>query len=186
MNTYKKIKNKFFLRTITLLALVLLFIVPLNAKKPQSIKIETSHIFTPGEIPENLGISYHIYTEALDLIPPDKIEPTKGTNKYSKRYAPCDKMPQPIEARYWFINYQHVPKDSNMYGKVLVHTLITKKGKVKKCIVAETIQDSALVEIFVTEIKNSSFHPAIRNGKPVDVWIGIPVNFIHRTLQIEI
>jgi TonB-like protein len=167
------------------LALVLLLVIPLSAKKPQGIQVEESHMFKKGEIPEELGISYHVYVKPLDLIPPDKIEPTKCTNKYSKRYAPCGIMPKPIEASYEFIAYRHVNKDKNMYGTVLVHTLINKKGEVKKCIVAKTIQDSALVDILIDEIKKSSFHPAIRNGKPVDVWVGIQVKFTHRTLQIE-
>lgn len=183
MNKYDKMKKRHLFRfEIILIVGLLFFFVPLCAQK----QIEESHIFKRGEIPENLGISYHIYVDPLELIAPDKIVPTKGSNKYCKRYAPCDIMPKPIEALYEFIAYRHVNKDKNMYGTVLVHTLINKKGEVKKCIVAKTIQDSVLVDILVDEIKNSSFHPAIRNGKPVNVWIGIPVNFMHRTLQIEI
>lgn len=182
MNKYEKTKAKHTVRFGIILFIGLLFLfVPLSAQ----MQIEESHMYKPGEIPEDLGISYHVYVRPLDLIPPDKIEPTKCTNKYSKRYAPCDLMPKPIEASYKYIAYHHVNKDKNMYGSVLVHTLINKKGEVKRCVVAKTIQDSALVDILVEEIKNSSFHPAIRNNKPVDVWIGIPVNFIHRQLMIE-
>lgn len=182
MNKYKKIKAMHTVRFGIILMIGLLFLfVPLSAQ----MQIEESHMYKRGEIPEDLGISYHVYVRPLDLIPPDKIEPTKFTNKHSRRYAPCDIIPKPIEASYEFITYHHVNKDKNMYGMVLVHTLINKKGEVKKCIVAKTIQDSALVDILVEEIKNSSFHPAIRNNKPVDVWIGIPVNFIHRKLMIE-
>jgi len=182
MKKYNKMKARHPIRFgITLIVGLLFLFVPLSAQK----QIEESHMYKRGEIPEDLGISYHVNVKLLDLIPPDKIEPTKFTNKHSKRYAPCDIMPKPIEASYEFIAYRHVNKDKNMYGTVLVHTLINKKGEVKKCIVAKTIQDSALVDILVEGIKNSSFHPAIRNNKPVDVWLGIPVKFTHRTLQIE-
>ncbi|RKY55133.1 MAG: hypothetical protein DRP93_03950 [Candidatus Neomarinimicrobiota bacterium] len=178
MNNYEKLKKRHPIRRdIILIILVLLMIVP--------EKMEAIRVHVPGEDPKKFGISYHIYTTALEPIQPDKIIPTTKIRKHDKKYKPCDKMPYPIEARYWYLDHKPISKDKDMYGTVLTHVLINKKGVVEQCIVVESIKDTSLVEKLVREIKNSTFHPALRKGKTVKVWIGIPVKFVLKTLQIE-
>ena len=78
--------------------------------------------------------------------------------------------------------YPEKARIAGIEGKVFVCVLIGKDGKPVKAIVAkrtppeQTIFDSSAIEA----VMNSTYEPGIRNGKPIEVWLNVPVRYTLR------
>ena len=66
-------------------------------------------------------------------------------------------------------------RDAQIQGKVVLHVLVGKDGRVKNVKVIRGV--TGLDEAAVTAIKKWVFKPALSNNKPVAVWVEIPVDF---------
>jgi TonB family protein len=73
------------------------------------------------------------------------------------------------------INYPVGAKNAGTSGKVIVKALISKTGSVIETEIAESIP--GLDDAAKDAVKKVKFKPGKFDGKPVEVWIRIPVNF---------
>jgi len=74
------------------------------------------------------------------------------------------------------IVYPEDARRNNIQGKVIVRALIDRQGHVVKTIVQPGAHP-LLIDAAVEALKKTSITPAKVNGKPVAVWIQIPVTF---------
>ncbi len=72
-------------------------------------------------------------------------------------------------------SYPEFAREAQIQGKVTLHVLVGKDGKVKNVKVIKGVKglDDAAVEA----IKKWVFKPALSNNKPVAVWVEVPMDF---------
>ncbi len=73
-------------------------------------------------------------------------------------------------------DYPEIARMARIEGKVLVHVLVGKDGRVKKAMVIQQAHPS-LDEAALEAAKRALFKPAIQQGQPVPVWVSIPFRF---------
>lgn len=82
---------------------------------------------------------------------------------------------EPVRLRIDPPVYPDVARSAGIEGTVLVRVLVDKEGKVKDVIVIEPIP--LLEEAAVKCARTAVFRPAISQGRPVEVWVVMPVTF---------
>jgi protein TonB len=71
--------------------------------------------------------------------------------------------------------YPDFAREAQIQGKVILHVLVGKDGRVKNVKVKRSI--TGLDESAVSAVKQWVFKPALSNNKPVAVWVEVPVDF---------
>lgn len=91
----------------------------------------------------------------------------------STTFTPYDEPPKMLTG----INLKYPPeaKKAGIQGKVIMKILISKTGEVKVVEVMKSIPE--LDEAAVDAVKKLKFRPGKYKGKPVEVWMRIPINF---------
>ncbi|TMQ60354.1 MAG: energy transducer TonB [Candidatus Eisenbacteria bacterium] len=71
--------------------------------------------------------------------------------------------------------YPEFAREAQIQGKVVLHVLVDKNGRVKNVKVIRGV--TGLNEAAVDAIKKWVFKPALSNNKPVAVWVEVPMDF---------
>ena len=108
-----------------------------------------------------------------------------GSGKDSLVIASSDDMPSEGEFVYYEDEpvpvtrvepaYPEFAREAQIQGKVILHVLVDKNGRVKNVKVIRGV--TGLNEAAVDAIKKWVFKPALSNNKPVAVWVEIPMDF---------
>ncbi len=72
-------------------------------------------------------------------------------------------------------DYPPFARDAGIQGKVVLHVLVGKDGRVKNVKVNKGVV--GLNEAAMDAVKRWVFKPALSNNKPVAVWVEVPVDF---------
>ena len=108
-----------------------------------------------------------------------------GTGKDSLVIASTDDMPS--EGEFIYTDDQPVPliaptpaypefaREAQITGRVLLHVLVGKDGKVRDVKVIKGV--TGLSDEAVKAVKKWVFKPALANNKPVAVWVEVPMDF---------
>jgi TonB family protein len=127
------------------------------------------------------------YDEFVEMTMPIKFkldDGSKGSNKAiaKVKYEPdhlmeLDKMPKMDMDKFRenFI-YPEEAKKKGIQGVVYIKALIGKDGYVLKTKV-DASENEILNESALKAIEKTKFEPGIKDNKPVDVWVTIPVSF---------
>jgi protein TonB len=75
--------------------------------------------------------------------------------------------------------YPEEARKNNIQGKVIVMVYISKEGKPVKTRITQS-DNPLLEEAAVNAVMQIAYTPAIQLGKPVGVWIAIPITFSFR------
>lgn len=108
-----------------------------------------------------------------------------GSGKDSLVIASTDDMPNEGEFVYYEDEpvpvtrvepaYPEFAREAQIQGKVTLHVLVGKDGRVKNVKVMKGV--TGLNEAAVEAIKKWVFKPALSNNKPVAVWVEVPMDF---------
>ena len=93
---------------------------------------------------------------------------------------PVDEKPIPLGGYHTLfknIVYPESAQSSGFEGTVVVDTYIDETGRVIGVKVLEGFPGTGLDEAAVSAIWKTRFKPAKREGKPVAVWLSIPIVF---------
>lgn len=71
--------------------------------------------------------------------------------------------------------YPEMAREANVQGRVVLHVLVGKDGRVKNVKVMRSV--TMLDQAAVDAVKKWVFKPALSNNKPVAVWVAVPVRF---------
>jgi len=71
--------------------------------------------------------------------------------------------------------YPEFAREAQIQGKVTLHVLVGKDGRVKNVKVMKGV--TGLNDAAVDAVRKWVFKPALSNNKPVAVWVEVPVNF---------
>ena len=158
-----------------------------NAPPPPVIPINQEivkpTIGTPVPVPDSQAPEQTIMTqqELQQALMPEGMS---GTGKDSIFIA-VDDLPSEGE----FVYYEDAPapvnapppvypefaREAQIQGKVTLHVLVGKDGRVKNVKVMKGV--TGLNDVAVEAVKKWVFKPALTNNKPVAVWVEIPVDF---------
>jgi protein TonB len=108
-----------------------------------------------------------------------------GSGKDSLVIAASDDLPAQGE----FVYYEDAPvavqapppaypdfaREAQIQGKVTLHVLVGKDGRVKDVKVFKGV--TGLNDAAITAVRKWVFKPALSNNKPVAVWVEVPVDF---------
>jgi TonB family protein len=93
-------------------------------------------------------------------------------------FVPFEVAPQPLPDFYKQPSYPAMAQKAGVKGRVIVQVYVDKKGHVLKHNIIDAKPDNLGFQDEVEKvIYGWKFTPAIQNGKPVGVWVQIPVNF---------
>jgi len=108
-----------------------------------------------------------------------------GSGKDSLVIANSDDMPNEGEFVYYEDEpvpvtrvdpaYPEFAREAQIQGKVTLHVLVGKDGRVKNVKVIKGV--TGLNDAAVDAIKKWVFKPALSNNKPVAVWVEVPMDF---------
>lgn len=71
--------------------------------------------------------------------------------------------------------YPHLARDAGVEGQVIVRAIVDENGRVIRVFV---IDGPALFHEAAAEaVRQALFKPALQNGRPVRVWVSIPIRF---------
>ena len=88
-------------------------------------------------------------------------------------FAGADTPPELVDAPK--PAYPEWAREAGVEGKVLLRVLVGKDGRPRKVI--ETGGVRALGEDAAKAVMRWTFHPALSNGNPIEVWVEVPVVF---------
>ena len=90
-------------------------------------------------------------------------------------FIPYDDPPVPKTAIR--PKYPKKARDEGIEGIVYVHVFVNEKGRVKEASITKGIPNSGLDEAAMEALFKTKFRPAKSRGKPVGVYLSIPVSF---------
>jgi periplasmic protein TonB len=152
---------------------------------PVNTEIVKPTIGTPVPVPDAMAPEQTIMTQqeiAASLAP---VGMGSGSGKDSLVIASGDDLPSEGEFVYYEDEpvpvtapppaYPEFARDAGITGKVTLHVLVGKDGRVKnvKVIKGVTGLDAAAVDA----VKKWVFKPALSNNKPIAVWVEVPLDF---------
>lgn len=93
-------------------------------------------------------------------------------------FVPFEVAPQPLPDFYKQPAYPNVARQAGVRGQVVVQIFVDKSGAVKRHNIISAKPDNLGFQEEVEKVVYGwKFTPAIQNGKPVGVWVQIPINF---------
>ena len=78
-------------------------------------------------------------------------------------------MPPPV--------YSDAARNASVEGTVQVQALVGKDGHVIRAIIENAEEFPLLASSALSAVQKAVFTPAMQNGKPVAVWVKIPIRF---------
>lgn len=100
--------------------------------------------------------------------------------KIKETFVPFDEEPTPVggfTAVHKNLQYPEIARKAGIEGAVLVYARINENGDVTDTKVLKSLGDNGCDEAAVEAIKKTKWNPAKQKGKPVAVWVTVPVRF---------
>ena len=91
-------------------------------------------------------------------------------------YEKVDVKPTPINLAQ--PTYPETLKQAGVQGETVVKALIETDGSIKIAEISSSSGNTLLDTTALTAVLISSFKPARHKGKPVKVWVNIPIKFV--------
>jgi len=91
-------------------------------------------------------------------------------------FVPVEIMPELIHKNT--PEYPRMVKDAGLEGTVYLRVLVKKDGTVGDAKVEKSSNIASLDEAALKAVYGCTFKPAIQNGRPVNVWVSFPYEFI--------
>ncbi len=87
-----------------------------------------------------------------------------------------------VEKEPQFINqvkpvYPEIARKAGIEGRVVLRVLIDKDGKPQKAQILKNPGTDIFDEAAIASVMQSSYSPAIQNGRPVKCWLTVPIKF---------
>jgi TonB family protein len=93
-------------------------------------------------------------------------------------YIECEQVPIAVNMADFrkCIAYPLLAKEHNITGKVILKVRVNKEGNVDKYFVVKS-PHSILSDVCISQVKVLKFTPAIQDGKPINFWMIVPIDF---------
>ena len=91
------------------------------------------------------------------------------------KFTPYDTPPKPLTPIR--PRYPELAQEAEIEGTVFVQVFVNDEGRVTQTKILKGVPHTGLDESATEAIRNTKFQPAIYQGKPVGVWIAIPITY---------
>ncbi len=131
----------------------------------------------------NLDSVLNFYIDAIEKIEAEPLTytpPSIPPDDAATFFVPYDKPPEPtggFEAVQRNLVYPELAQKAGIEGQVPVYARIDENGDVIDTKILVPLGNSGCNEAAIAAIKSVKWKPAEANGKPVGVWISVPVRF---------
>ncbi len=118
--------------------------------------------------------------ESIDQSVDPNVALEKTSSDSPAEFVPYDREPKPIggfDAIHENLRYPELARRAGIEGTVILYVQIDEQGEVVDMRVIKSMGDSGCDEAAVEAIKKVKWIPAEADGKPVKVWISVPVRF---------
>jgi len=105
--------------------------------------------------------------------PPDSLVDLDEPPVLGATAVPPDELPQAVHRGAPL--YPEIARRAQVEGTVTIAALVSREGLVTRTVIAKSIPE--LDEEAVRAVEQWTFQPARSRGKPVAVWINVPVDF---------
>lgn len=95
-------------------------------------------------------------------------------------FVAYDEPPMPIggfEGIQKNLRYPEAARKAGYEGRVILNVLVNTEGKVDSCIVLKSSGREDMDAAAAQAVRSVEWKPALQNGLPVAVWVGLPVVF---------
>ena len=106
--------------------------------------------------------------------------PAAPPNLPPETFVAFDEAPKPVggfEAIQQRLQYPDLARKAGIEGQVIVHVHISESGEVTETRVLRSLGHSGVDEAAVAAVRSVQWQPARKDGKPVAVWVAVPVLF---------
>ena len=151
---------------------------------PQTMEVAKPTIGIPTPVADDLAPEQTIMTQqeiAASIAPVG----VGGSGRDSLVIASADDLPAQGEFVYYEDEpvpvttvqplYPEFAREAQIQGKVVLHVLVGKDGRVKDAKVFKGV--TGLNEEAIKAVRKWVFKPALSNNKPVAVWVEVPIDF---------
>lgn len=111
---------------------------------------------------------------------PGHVQQQIKTAPPNSNFIPYDSAPEPVggfEDIQKNLIYPEIAKKAGIQGRVIVNILVNENGKVEDTKILKSLGQNGCDEAAREAVRRVTWKPAMRQGKPVSVWVGIPVIF---------
>jgi len=152
---------------------------------PQTMEVTKPTIGIPTPVADDLAPEQTIATQQEIKAFNTPVPFGSGSGKDSLVIAAYDDLPgqgefvyyedEPVPVTTVEPKYPEFAREAGIQGKVVLHVLVGKDGRVKNVKVAKGV--TGLNEAAMDAVKRWVFKPALSNNKPVAVWVEVPIDF---------
>ena len=151
---------------------------------PQNMEVAPPTIGIPEPVADELAQEQTIMTQQEIA---SSITPIVGggSGKDSLVIAATDDLPnqgefvyyedEPVPVKTVQPVYPEFAREAQIQGKVVLHVLVGKDGRVKNVKVSKGV--TGLNDEAMKAVRQWVFKPALSNNKPVAVWVEVPIDF---------
>lgn len=171
---------------------------PLEVKAPDSIAplSKLTPKPTPKPEPEPIAVPDPVREETSPVPPPpEPTTPEEASPEPAAPEAPQESMPPPdVDQAYgpdqaevqastplYHLNpppaYPAMARRRNYQGIVLLDVLVNRQGRVDKAEIAQSSGYRVLDRSAVKSVRQWRFEPARRFGRPIEMWVQVPIKF---------
>lgn len=152
---------------------------------PQTMEVTKPTIGIPTPVADDLAPEQTIMTQQEIAASITPFGQGSGSGRDSLVIAAYDDLPSQDDFVYYEDEpvpvttvqplYPEFAREAQIQGKVVLHVLVGKDGRVKNVKVAKGV--TGLNDAAMDAVKRWVFKPALSNNKPVAVWVEVPVDF---------
>jgi len=128
------------------------------------------------DMAEDLPVDFNIdIIEWSDFLPPPTKAPDIPLNPED-----VSEMPIPIGGYQAIMNrviYPEIAREAGIEGTVTIKAIIGKDGIVRELEVLKGLPRTGLDDAALAAVAQTTFHPAMQMGRPVAVYMSIPIKF---------
>jgi len=127
------------------------------------------------DIPEDLPININI-----EFVPWQELPPITKAPDFPVDPATVSDMPIPIGGYQEIMKrviYPEIAREAGIEGTVTIKALIGRDGVIREAEVFSGLPKTGLDEAALAAVLQTTFHPAMQMGRPVPVYMSIPIKF---------
>jgi TonB family protein len=125
-----------------------------------------------------IPFSWQCYT--IPLTPEKNIDAALPPEQTESVFVAYDEAPEPIggfAAIQKNLQYPEIARKAGIEGRVILNVLVAENGEIDEIKVLKSLGHNGCDEAAMVAVRAVKWKPAMQKGKPVKVWVGIPVIF---------
>jgi TonB family protein len=164
-----------------LVILIVLIMIPLSWSVRQEFALATGFAKLSNDSnPASLRPTLPLLEQDQETTPIGPLQKSPETPDPDQTFVAYDQPPQPVggfAAIQRNLSYPETARQKGLEGRVVLNIRIDASGTIQDTRVLKSLGDPACDRAAIEAVKSVEWKPASSKGKPVTVWVGIPIVF---------